>query len=254
MKMKLKPVTRQPLRHQVLRRLLQGIAAQGLGPDDRLPTERELAADLQVSRNTVRDALKTLEVIGALIRSPKRGSVLGRVDFSLLAELSQAMLLRTADDFDELLVARRAFELSVIPVVIANATHEDFEQIEAANQICAATFAAGEAPTDGDLGFHQAILKATHNQFLIQFGTLLQEFFRAVQPRVVPSESGFRRTLKEHTGILEALYARDTERALKLMGLHLDSWQPYRAPLSIYAPKESKTGQQPQKGHKENQL
>ena len=101
------PAPRQPLAQQVLRSLVRRIAVENLGVGDRLPTERDLSAELGVSRSTVREALRSLEAIGAVIRRPKRGAALASVDFGLLAEISQALMLRSAADLEELLVARQ---------------------------------------------------------------------------------------------------------------------------------------------------
>ncbi len=216
------PVVRQPLPRQVLQSLVSSIAARQLGPDDRLPTERELAAELGVSRNTVREALGSLEAIGAVTRSPKRGAVLKPVDFSALAQISQVFLLRSASDFAELLDARRAFEIGLLPLVVAHATDEDFAQMEAANRVIESEVAAGWLPVEGDLAFHLAVLNASHNRFLIQFGKLLEAFFRAAEPRIVPNEALYRRTLKEHRQLIRALSSRNARRAQRLMEQHLN--------------------------------
>ena len=215
-------LARQPLTRQVLQSLLQNIAARGLAANDRLPTERELAAELQVSRNTVREALGSLEAIGAITRSPKRGAVLKPVDLSAMAGISQVFLLRSADDFEELLVARRAFEIGLLPLVAAHATPDDFQQMEAANVTIEAEAAAGWLPLEGDLAFHKAILNASHNRFLIQFGRLLEEFFRAARSRTVPAKNTYRRTLKQHQQLVEALAAGNVREAQRLMEKHLN--------------------------------
>jgi len=220
--MPVKTFVRQPLTRQVLRSLLQNIAARGLRPNDRLPTERDLAAELQVSRNTVREALGSLEAIGALARSPKRGAVLKPVDFSALADISQVFLLRSAADFEELLVARRAFEIGLLPLVAQHGTPDDFQQMEAGNALYESEVAAGWLPVEGDLAFHKAILHASHNRFLIQFGRLLEEFFRAVRSRLVPNKVAYRRTVKEHRQIIQLLSSGKVREAQRLMGRHLN--------------------------------
>jgi len=222
--------TRQPLTRQVLQILVQKIVARGLVPNDRLPTEHELAAELQVSRNTVREALGSLEAIGAITRSPKRGAVLQPVDLSALAGISQVFLLRSAADFEELLVARRTFEIGLLPLVAEHATPDDFQQMEAANAMIEAEVAAGWLPLDGDLAFHKAILNASHNRFLIQFGRLLEAFFRAARSRTVPNENVYRRTLKEHQQIVQALAAGNVHEAQRLMEKHLNPRQGRAAP------------------------
>lgn len=216
-----KSFVRQPLTRQVLQSLLENIAARGLAPEDRLPTERELATDLKVSRNTVREALGSLEAIGAVARSPKRGAVLKPVDLSALAGISQVFLLRSAADFEELLVARRAFEIGLLPLVAEFATPEDFAQMEAANVQYESEVAAGWLPVEGDLAYHKAILHASHNRFLIQFGNLLEEFFRAVRTRMVPSDTGYDRTLREHRQMIVLLQSGKVRESQRLMERHL---------------------------------
>lgn len=216
------PIARRPLAQQVLRNLGRRIADHNLAAGDRLPTERELAAELRVSRSTVREALRSLEAIGAVSRSPKRGAVLKPVDFGLLAEISQALLLRSTDDLQELLVARRLLEVGLLPLVARRATAADYAALETANRQIEAEVAAGWLPVDGDLAFHAALLRASHNRFLIQFGTLLEEFFRAVRPRIVTTDAANRRTVAEHREIVRALKAGDVARAARVIEKHLD--------------------------------
>jgi GntR family transcriptional regulator, transcriptional repressor for pyruvate dehydrogenase complex len=220
--MPVKSVTRQPLTRQVLQSLIQSIASRGLVVNDRLPTERELAFELQVSRNTVREALGSLEAIGAIARSPKRGAVLKPIDLSALAGISQAFLIRSASDYVELLVARQAFEIGLLPLVAQHATGEDFEQMEAANVAMESEVAAGWLPLVGDFAFHKAILYASHNRFLIQFGRLLEEYFRTGRNQLAPSESDYRRTLKDHRQIIQALMMGNARKAQRIMEKHLN--------------------------------
>jgi GntR family transcriptional regulator, transcriptional repressor for pyruvate dehydrogenase complex len=220
--------SRQLLTRQVLQILTQKIVAGGLVPNDRLPTEHQLAAELHVSRNTVREALGSLEAIGAIVRRPKRGAVLQPVDLSALAGISQVFLLRSAADFAELLVARRTFEIGLLPLVAQHATPHDFQQMEAANALIEAEVAAGWAPIEGDLAFHKAILHASHNRFLIQFGKLLEEFFRASRDRAGPDQRVSQRTLREHRQIIRALMSGDARAAQRLMGRHLNPRAPRR--------------------------
>ncbi|WP_170156938.1 FadR/GntR family transcriptional regulator [Roseimicrobium gellanilyticum] len=224
---KLKPVEYQPLSRQVLRSLLENISARGLGPEDKLPTERELANDLGVGRNTVREALKSLEMIGALERRPKRGSVIQAVDLSLLGEVTQALWLRTDEDASEMYEARRTIELGVLRLAAANATEEDFLRMEEANEQMERDHKQGFAPTEADAAFHQALLGASHNRFLIQFGRLLEEFFRNVRQRYRHDAAVARRTLDEHRQIVTALRRGRVAQAERLMEAHLD---PHRQP------------------------
>lgn len=219
-----KPVPRQPLTQQVLRSLVRQIAAHNLGVGDRLPTERDLAAELGVSRSTVREALRSLEAIGAVTRRPKRGAVLAPVDFGLVAEISQALMLRSTADLRELLGARCLLELGLLPLVVQQAGAADYEAMEAANRQGEAELAAGWLPVEGDLAFHRALLQASHNRFVIQFGALLDEFFRSIQPRLKSNPAASQRTLAEHRKIISALKAGNARKAQRLMEKHLQQY------------------------------
>lgn len=225
---KLKPIAYQPLRRQVLRSLLGSISARGLGPEDRLPTERQLATDLGVGRNTVREALKSLEMIGALERRPKRGSIIQSVDLSLLGEVTQALWLRSEKDFVEVYEARRTIELGVLGLAAAHGTPEDFQRMDEANDAMERDNALGLPSTEADAAFHQAILGASHNRFLIQFGMLLEEFFREARRIARHDDANSRRTLDEHRLITQALRRGHIAQAERIMSDHLD---PHRRPL-----------------------
>jgi DNA-binding FadR family transcriptional regulator len=169
------------------------------------------------------------------------------VDLSALAGISQVFLLQSAADFEELLVARRAFEIGLLPLVAGHATPDDFQQMEAANAMIEAEVAAGWLPLEGDLAFHKAILNASHNRFLIQFGRLLDEYFLASRSRAAPNKSVYRRTLKEHRQLVQALVAGNAREAQRLMEMHLNPQQrqgraaaPVRKPISASATNRSR--------------
>lgn len=218
----LQPVARKTLVRQVLRSLQDYIRSNGLEPGDRLPPERELAGQLGVSRNTVREALRSLEAIGALSRRPRHGSVLQPVDFTLLAELSQFLLVRSGDDLSDLFVTRRLLEVNMLPLVVQNAREVDFEQMEKANRLMETDIKAGGLGTEGDMAFHRALLAAAGNSFLGHFGTLIQEFFRDPRSRVLAETREARRAVKVHSQLVQCLRDGDVEKAQEIMKEHMD--------------------------------
>jgi GntR family transcriptional repressor for pyruvate dehydrogenase complex len=217
-------LTRETLGRRVVRRLQQYILTEGLRPGDRLPTEQELATSLGVSSNTVREALKALETIGALARRPRHGTVLQEIDFAMLADLARFQLLHSPSDFSELFVARRVLEVSVLPLVAQNATEEEFERMEAAIRQMATEIEIDAHGFAGDQAFHQALLTAAGNKFLLQFGALLHEFFRQSRDRVGTNIREAVRSLEDHRRILAALREGDVARAQSLMEEHLDQY------------------------------
>jgi GntR family transcriptional repressor for pyruvate dehydrogenase complex len=213
-------VKRQPLSRQVLSSLRGYIEDHDLQPGDRLPTERELADQLQVSRNTVRESLGVLEAIGVINRQPKVGAVLQAADLELLGEVT-SFLMRSRDDLEQLFEARRTLEISLMPLVVANAQEEDFAEMEKATRWMHADIVRGGLGTDGDVAFHQALLHAAGNSLLMQFGAMVQEFFRAPRTRALLDPDTAQNSIDDHHIILKALRARDAKAAQAAMEKHL---------------------------------
>jgi GntR family transcriptional repressor for pyruvate dehydrogenase complex len=214
-------IKRQSLSHQVLRTLRDYIEQHDLGPGDRLPTERELAEDLGVSRNTIRESLGVLEAIGILKRGPKTGAVLQHADLGALGEVTQ-FLLRSRGDLEQLFEARRTLEISLMPLIVANAKEEDFVTMEESVEEMRRDIARGGLGTDGDIAFHHALLHAAGNALLMQFGALIQEFLHAPRTRILLDPAKANTSIEDHLAIIQALRAGDAGRAQSEMERHLN--------------------------------
>lgn len=214
---------RRPIPSQVLDQLRQYILNEGLQPGDRLPTERQLAQDLGFSRNSVREALTSLESVGAVSRRPKIGCVLQPIDLSTLGQLVQFQMLRDTQDLAELFIARRLLEESILPLAAANATEEDFLTLEANVKEMEKKLAEDDHVHDLDEAFHRGLFAAAHNNFLFQFGSLIQVFFRESR-RQIRYTNQVNNTVVEHRAILAALRKRDAAAAKAKMHEHLGSY------------------------------
>lgn len=216
----LAPLKRQPLSRQVLRSIREYIEQHDLQAGDRLPTERDLATALGVSRNTVREALGVLEAIGVIKRLPKLGAVLQPANLELLGEVTQ-FLMRSRGDLEQIYEARRTLEISLMPLVVANASEADFEALEDSIVAMQLDIERGGLGTEGDLQFHHLLLHAAGNSLLMQFGALIQEFFRAPRTRMLLDPQTATSSIQDHCAIIAALRAGDASEAQRLMEGHL---------------------------------
>ena len=219
-----KPADRDMLSQGVLLSLRRYLVSEGLQPGDRLPPERELAEELGVSRNTLREALRSLRMIGVVTRRPKHGSFLQSVDLTALAEVSKFMMVRSSSDLDKLFVARRLLEVNILPLVIQSATEEYFEQMERAIELMEAEINSGGFGTELDIEFHQALLASTGNHFLEQFGLLLQEYLRDPRTKMLVNEKEAREGLAGHKKLVRYLREGQVEESEKLMEWHIDAY------------------------------
>jgi GntR family transcriptional repressor for pyruvate dehydrogenase complex len=195
-----------------------------LSAGDRLPSERELCERFGVSRVTVREALRVLEANGLVeIRVGARGGAFVTAPSSRLVGEGIADLITLATlSAVEVTEARMVFELGIVPLVCERATEDD---IAALYDICdrsAAALKGNEFPLELSAEWHERYAQASHNRAVAMLveslhGPLLMSLERARE--VAPLHG--RKGVEEHRALVDAIAARDGQRAQELMHTHL---------------------------------
>ena len=213
---------------QVAGDVLNSAARNGLRLGSRLPTERELAASLQLSRTTIRNAMALLEEEGVVSREVGRGTFLRSdprtaVVPSLAATSSSS--IATAVSPTDVMVARQLIEPAAMGSIVENATIYDFDEIERClvGSENATTYEEYEM---WDLALHRAIIHASHNPLMEGMYLLVEEARRGEiwgnMKRRSDSEQRRDHYRLQHRNIAEALRDRDSRRAREAMRTHLD--------------------------------
>ena len=205
--------------------ILAAFERDGLGPGSRLPTERQLAADLGLTRTGVRHALAALEADGRISREVGRGTFLRAAAPPPSADTG-APAEASATDFApaDVMTIRRLLEPQAMPLVAIWATARDFGEMERclAGGDAAASFEEFET---WDLALHRCIIGAAHSPLLAALYGLVEsarhgQVWGDLKRR---STSSQRRQLyqEDHRAIVAALRARDSDAAVEAMRLHL---------------------------------
>ncbi len=219
----LRPIRRRTLRERILERLKEFIVANHLRPGDHLPTERELAEALGVSRTSVRDAMRLLEGLGVVDTRPKRGALLKVPDQNTLQDFLWFFLAYNSDSIADIWEARQVLELAILPLVAERATKEDWQEMETAIAGMEAALQRGEDGLEEDRCFHAALVKATHNPILQGIAQVVAEFFRQVQAQALAGGREIREAaLREHRQMFTALRQGDVAKAQTIMLRHLN--------------------------------
>jgi DNA-binding FadR family transcriptional regulator len=198
----------------------------GLGPGSRLPTERQLAADLGITRTGVRHALAALEADGRISREVGRGTFLRAAAAPAGGELPASRSPQAATDFApaDVMTIRRLLEPQAMPLVAIWATARDFGEMDRCltGGDTAATFEEFET---WDLALHRCIIGAAHSPLL---AALYAQIDSARHGQVWGdlkrrSTSTQRRQLyqEDHRAIVTALRTRDSDAAVEAMRTHL---------------------------------
>ncbi|WP_434665143.1 transcriptional regulator LldR [Klebsiella sp. B345] len=215
------------LADDVARRVRALIEEQHLEAGMRLPAERQLAAQLGVSRNSLREALAMLVNEGLLV-SRRGGGTFLRWQHEEWSDQNIVQPLKTllADDPDysfDILEARHAIEASTAWHAALRATDAEKERI----RLCfeATQSEDPDLASQADVRFHLAIAEASHNVVLLQtmrgFFDLLQSSVKQSRQRMYLVPPVFARLTEQHQAVMEAIFAGDAEGARQAMMAHL---------------------------------
>ncbi|WP_282610473.1 FadR/GntR family transcriptional regulator [Pelagibius sp. Alg239-R121] len=198
------------------------LSEQKLALNGRLPAERQLCSELNLSRGKLRKALAQLESEGQIWRHVGRGTFIGPRP---VLNLSDVEYLSEQSRPTEVMEARMAVEPQLAKLASLHSTASNFAEIRRCNRRCRAAkeWRVYEA---WDNNFHQAIASATCNRLLISLFDTLNIVRRSTvwgQLRSTKLPPADHRSFDEHDAIYEAIAARDPELAAECMRTHLRS-------------------------------
>ncbi len=214
----LRPVRRQRLYEQVVEQLRQYVTQQGLGAGDRLPPERELAARLDVSRASVKQAIVVLEVQGLVDVRHGGGMYLRGADLRIEPV---AALVDRKRRLPEVLEAREALETKLAELAARRRTTADLAEIDAALSDMRAEIEAGQLGVDGDRRFHAAVTAAARSSLLAQFIRSIAEQIAESRQESLRQPGRPLRSLGQHRRIAEAIRAGEPRAAATAMRQHV---------------------------------
>ena len=204
-------------------RLMDFIKSGSLSPDGRLPTERELCAELRVGRRAVRRALESLEAEGLIWRRQGKGTFAGQAPDPTGA-LAAAIAGETTAM--EIMEARLHVEPVLASLCARRALPADIERMR---HLARRTREAGD-PDSAELwdgALHRLIARCAGNRPLLTMFSLLDEVRGTEAWRALRSKARSLATLKvndhQHTAIIDAIEAGDADRAHRAMSEHLST-------------------------------
>lgn len=213
--MSLERVRREALSDQVIDRLRRQVASGVWPVGTRIPSEPELVERLGVARNTVREAVRALAHTGLLETRHGSGTYV-RATSELAGVMRARFAEAPADDVSE---ARGALETRAARLAAVRHTADDLRRLEAALAQREQAWSSGDRIVfvDADAAFHLAVVAASHNMVLIGLHADLGEVIRESLLDHFRDELSPER-YQDHAGLVEAIRARDAERAAREAG------------------------------------
>lgn len=216
----------------VVEEIKRWIVTRQLKPGDRLPKEAELQELFSVSKGTVREALKSLEVQGFISVStgPSGGATVVEVPLERTFQLVQNYLFFKEVDVRDIYAVRRMLEPELAAGAVPHLTKRDFEAMEASIETCAPTPASVDDALrmrQEDLHFHDILAEANPNPFLRFFCQMVNQTLRRLvvfgaNPLQSHNTELGRTNVLAHRELLAAARNRDVEKVRRLMLAHIE--------------------------------
>jgi GntR family transcriptional repressor for pyruvate dehydrogenase complex len=207
---------------EAIQKIKAMIVAGEISPGDRLPPEKELADRLGLSRSSMREAVKALEVIRVLDVRRGDGTYVTSLEPRLLLEaVSFVVDMHDHAALLELFAVRRILESTATGLAAQRVTPADIAELYAEID-AAAELDDVEALVEHDLVFHRRIVELAGNGYLAGLvDSLTSQTFRARVWRGVTESGAVERTLAEHRAIVVALEAGDVSLAQSTAAVHV---------------------------------
>jgi GntR family transcriptional repressor for pyruvate dehydrogenase complex len=227
------------------------LSTRRLKPGDRLPIEKELAAELQVSRGSLREGVRALSTMGILETRQGAGTFVTKLEpAALLTAMEFWVGLQDGERANQVHTVRRALETEAAAAAASAISDEQLQAAEMlllrAREAIHATPRDHNAAMQCDIAFHRLIADASRNHVLSALiETVSTKTIRGRMWRSIHDSEGLMATHREHLAILDALRRHDAERARTRMANHLYAVEDYVRAIPAPALDETETQEQP---------
>jgi GntR family transcriptional repressor for pyruvate dehydrogenase complex len=217
----IRPIAREGASERLVHRILGMVTAGTLRAGDRLPPERELAELFNVSRPTVREAVRALIVLGVLRTRHGDGITVSPLEAAdLLGPLTFFLTLREVE-VERLYEARGLIEGEIAALAAAHVRAEDLTVLEA---LVEAQLSAVRDPAryrEIDTAFHRRLAELSGNPFLARTAESLNVLGLEFRKIASETDAVIRLSIADHRAVLAALRARDAHAARNAMQAHM---------------------------------
>jgi GntR family transcriptional regulator, transcriptional repressor for pyruvate dehydrogenase complex len=219
----LKPIRRARLSESVAKQIKSLIKEGALKIGDHLPSERDLAIQLGISRTAIREGLRALELAGYL------GSKVGMSGGTFVKEVSVqqiiepfAMALYNHKNFVlDTLEVRKILEVRIAEIAARRRNSGDLKRIADSLAFMEKQIKEGRIALEGDSRFHYSLAQATHNQVLLKLMYMWTELVFETRRGTLERPKDSANALAEHRKIAEAIEGGNPKAAGLLMQRHL---------------------------------
>ncbi|HET6507824.1 MAG TPA: FadR/GntR family transcriptional regulator [Baekduia sp.] len=218
----LRVTPREPPLAEITRKLLDYLLSGEVEPGTRIPGERNLAEALGVGRSAVREAIKSLSLLGLLEVRQGDGTYLSRSGSDLLPRVIEWGLLLKVPSIMDLLEARTEIEIVAAGLAATRAGEAEIAVLRERLDAMRRAVKDVDAYVEADIAFHLDVARAGGNEVLANLVTSLRALLRVWVDRVLRHAGENDTSLAMHEPIVEAIAAGDAAAAREAMRAHME--------------------------------
>jgi GntR family transcriptional regulator, transcriptional repressor for pyruvate dehydrogenase complex len=200
--------------------IVEQIRLKNWKPGNKIMSEMELCAELNISRVSVRQALDQLSAVGLLVKKHGSGTYVSKLEAGNAIDSLIPLILIEKKELLMLLEFRLYFESSNIEIFIDNATDKDISALKETYRVMVENEKNPEAFYFADFRFHSIIAEGTGNIFISKISGILTGILKSHQAHLYESV-GPNIGLNFHRKLLEAIEEKDKDMAQLLMKRHI---------------------------------
>ncbi|MBP2665452.1 MAG: FadR family transcriptional regulator [Firmicutes bacterium] len=222
--MAIKPAVRTTLYKEVMNQLVDLVKREEWVAGDKIPGELELARTFQVSRNCIREALKSLAHVGVLESKPGLGTFLSQDAKRNIHTMELGNFMRDDNSLRELMEVRLMIEPQLVQVVAERATEQELEELRMTVERTVKAVHDNQYSMQVGLAFHMGLVHITKNRILTRIFNSISEELTVQRGLLLlshPDAHYLLQELQEHEDIYNCLKNRDGAKAREIMELHL---------------------------------
>jgi len=220
-----KPIKNKRVYEHVIEQIQDMIMNGNLERGDKLPSERDLSEQLGISRTSIREALRALEIIGLVESRQGEGNFIkGDIESSMLEPLSVMFKLSGGKPLD-ILELRKIIEIESAKLAAQRISDDEKEELKeimerlrnAKNEIESSEF---------DKKFHYMVAKCTGNYLLLNFlnviSSLMRDFIKSARWEILQANQSQEFLVNQHQEICNAITEMDSQKAAMAMKKHIE--------------------------------
>jgi GntR family transcriptional repressor for pyruvate dehydrogenase complex len=217
------PVKKTDITHLVLDRLKYLLESGIIGPGSKLPTEHEMSKALGVSRPSLRQAYKALDVLGIIRAVSGDGTYINESSSKILSTPLTFLMLMKKISLDEVFEFRILLECELAGLAASRASSEEIKVLSAGLETMGNRLGdkTREGYLEAEYEFHNWIARAAHHALLFEIISMVSGLLWETRKRLVNFVVNLSADLEEHRSIYEAIRERDPILAQQAMRSHL---------------------------------